>query len=329
MNTDSEPASTSSGGARVFLNLDDDEPNDFHAHHQLRVVDRGWIVQPKHSIFVGPESVIVHADVDSLREAMLQQRCCARLPNSPEWVAIALDNGEDFHPDSTPRDKVHLLVDTARVTAVAEVTVRREPQWTSAKLQELLQPAATPHGCVVDRVEYLVDGVDPDDDLADLADSAEFADLAAEVREGRRTSPHQIQVMVRHDGPTTVRVLLTAGRDVQAMLEALKDGPLNVRTAQNLLRAGLPHLLLGLPDSAWLEVKSRAYGLATAGDAGTRQKIELAQDVARFANGTCDAMLVRGSRRPKEPAQPDSGASDRCHWLNSMSTATATRSTTA
>ena len=31
-----------------------------------------------------------------------------------------------------------------------------------------------------------------------------------------------------------------------------------------------------------------------AGPAGTRAKIELAQDVARFANGTCDAMLVIG-----------------------------------
>jgi hypothetical protein len=102
-----------------------------------------------------------------------------------------------------------------------------------------------------------------------------------------------------------VRVLLAAGRDVQAMLEALKDGPLDVRTAQNLLRAGLPHLLLGVPESEWLEVKSRAYRIAAPGDAGTREKIELAQDVARFANGSFEAVLVVGFEETKgvRPAQ--------------------------
>ncbi|SRR5260370_19960139 len=258
MSTDHAPASTASGGAQVILNPDDHEPDDdFDAHHRLYVVDYGWIVQPKHNIFVGPESVIVEADVDSLHVAMLdEQRCCAQLPESPEWVAIGLERGEDFHPASTPCDKVHLLVDNTRVRAVAAFTMRREPEWTSSRLQELLQPAAKVHGCVIDRVEYFVDGIDPDSDLPNLP--ADFTDFAVEIREGRRTRPHEIRVSVRHDGPTTVGTLLAAGRDVQAMLEALKDGPLNVRAVQNLLRAGLPHLLLGLSESDWLEVKSRA-----------------------------------------------------------------------
>jgi hypothetical protein len=106
-------------------------------------------------------------------------------------------------------------------------------------------------------------------------------------------------VAVRHDGPTTVRVLLAAGRAVQAMLEALKDGPLEASTARNLLQAGLPDLLLGLPESDWLEVKSRPYGISAEGDAGTKQKIELAQDVARFANGSSDALLVIGFEETK------------------------------
>src|SRR5438045_5611822 len=129
MNADKLPASTPSGGATVRLSREDGEPDIVDAHHRLQVVGHGWIVQPKRSTFVGPESVIVHADTDSLREAMLQERCCAQLPSSPEWVEVAIDQSEDFHPESTPRDPVRLLVDTRRVWAVAEVVMRREPEW--------------------------------------------------------------------------------------------------------------------------------------------------------------------------------------------------------
>lgn len=92
------------------------------------------------------------------------------------------------------------------------------------------------------------------------------------------------------------------------MLEALKDGPLNVRTSRNLLLAGLPHLLLGLPENEWLEVKSRGYQLAAPNPTGDRAKIELAQDVARFANGDCDAMLVIGFEETKTTGSTRLGA---------------------
>jgi len=102
------------------------------------------------------------------------------------------------------------------------------------------------------------------------------------------------------------------------MLESLKDGPLNARTAQNLLRAGLPHLLIGLPESEWLEVKSRAYGFGAPGNAGFRQKIELAQDVARFANADVDALLIVGfaEKRDIMPAQLDNVTSVPLRELN-------------
>lgn len=148
MSADRTQAKTLSGGARVLLRIDEDvsidqdAPNDYDAHWQLYVVDRGWIVQPKHSIFVGSESAVGDADVDSLREAMLdERRCCGQLPDSPEPLAIALDDGENFHPESSPRDTVHLLVDSTDVKACTEVIVRREPEWTSSALQDLLKPA--------------------------------------------------------------------------------------------------------------------------------------------------------------------------------------------
>lgn len=301
MNARGAHASTPSGGAPVLLGDDDTEPDEddtgpdaFDIHNRLQVVGHGWIVQPKHSIFVGSESVVAHADVDSLRDAMLQERCCAQLPGSPEWVAIATDGADDFHPESSPLDTVHLLVDTDRVSAVAEVMMRREPQWRVEDLKGLLRPAVAPHGCVIDKVEYLVGGIDPDTVPEQFTDFEEFGISGADERDAWRARPHQVRVFIRNAAPTTVGVLLAAGRDVQAMLEALKDGPLNVRTSRNLLLAGLPRLLCGLPENEWLEVKSRGYQLGAPSPTGERAKIELAQDVARFANGDCDAMLVIG-----------------------------------
>src|SRR4051812_15972071 len=101
MSSDGKPVTTLSGGAVVMLSHDEREQHSFDAHSWLEVVGHGWVVQPKHRIFIGPESVIAAADLDSLREAMLEERCCAQLPDSPERVAIAIGQEEDFHPDST------------------------------------------------------------------------------------------------------------------------------------------------------------------------------------------------------------------------------------
>jgi predicted HTH transcriptional regulator len=57
-----------------------------------------------------------------------------------------------------------------------------------------------------------------------------------------------------------------------------------------LLLAGHPSYLIGQQESEWLEVKSREYETGNAGD------IELAQDVARFANGDSPGLLVLGFR---------------------------------
>ncbi|BCB85515.1 AlbA family DNA-binding domain-containing protein [Phytohabitans suffuscus] len=65
--------------------------------------------------------------------------------------------------------------------------------------------------------------------------------------------------------------------------------------AYQILLAGGAEPLLGLPESSWLEVKSRQYDLDSF--AG---QIELAQDAARFANGTEPAILVLGFRTTKK-----------------------------
>jgi len=57
-----------------------------------------------------------------------------------------------------------------------------------------------------------------------------------------------------------------------------------------------------LTESEWFEAKSAAYNIDAPGTTGERQKIELAQDVARFANAEHDAVLVIGLKEGKEHA---------------------------
>lgn len=287
------------GGARVIFDLDDDglvESVGGFGGHQLRVVGHGWVVQPKHHDFIAPETVIATASIESLRVAMLDdRRCCSQLPGSTEYIHVALEDGEAFHAMTSPVDPVPLWVEADNVYAVIEDHSRREPPWSADQLERLLEPAASHYGCTIDRVHYETHGGDPaawhglgfsHEELEDLQRQSEAA-------------PHDIHVRVVADEAVVVGQLIAAGRAVQALLTAYKGGPLNVETVRNLLRGGHASLLVGLPESEWFEAKSQAYNLDAPGTAGERQKIELAQDVARFANADHDAVLVVGLKEGK------------------------------
>lgn len=69
---------------------------------------------------------------------------------------------------------------------------------------------------------------------------------------------------------------------------------MDLGSVKNLLRSGRPSLVVGLAECEWFEIKRGLYGIGAPGSGGERQKIELAQDVARFANGQCDAVIVLG-----------------------------------
>ncbi|MCR3752675.1 AlbA family DNA-binding domain-containing protein [Lentzea californiensis] len=282
------------------LSVDEDgyvEAVGGYGSHRLVVVGHGHIVAPKHQNFVVPESVIAPADVESLHVAMLDdRRCCSQLPDSTEYVHVALEDDPQFHAQSSPVDSVYLTVDVSGVAAVAATTTRRLPPWSKDELSRILTPAATTHGCAIGGVTYTVDGSDPEELLNEPLLTPE---QRHELRQQFQAEPHDIQISVVATGPSTVGQLIAAGRDVAALLHAHGGGSIDVVSARHLVRSGHPHLLEGLPESDWLEVKSRAYGLKLAGPAGTRQKIELAQDVARFANGAVDAVLVVGIKEIK------------------------------
>lgn len=98
----------------------------------------------------------------------------------------------------------------------------------------------------------------------------------------------------------TVADALEVGESIAAFVTQVRRGALDVEAVLHLVRAGRSELLIGLRESRWLEVKSQGYDLS--GDAG---KIELAQDVSRFANGAVDAVLVIGFRASKSGPSGD------------------------
>jgi hypothetical protein len=87
----------------------------------------------------------------------------------------------------------------------------------------------------------------------------------------------------------TVEDAYRLGEAIVLLVDAAREGIFTPQSALMILRAGRPDLLLGQPESSWLEAKRMAYELAR--DAG---RIELAQDVARFANAEAGGLLVVG-----------------------------------
>lgn len=301
MRTQLEASTTE--GATVIFDPDDNgyvESVGGFGGHQLHVLGHGWIVQPKHHSFVAPQDVIAEANIDSLRTAMLdKRRCCSQLPFSAEYLHIALSGAEEFHALTSPLDPVTIWVEADQVFSVIAAKTRRAPAWSAEELSALLAPAATHHGCSIERVRYDSHGGDPYE-WEELPVNSEELELLKQVS---RDAPHEVHIRVIAEDAVVVRDLVAAGRAVKALLEAYQGGALNVETVRNLLRGGHPSLLIGLSECDWFEAKSQAYNLDAPGSAGERQKIELAQDVARFANGDTEAILVVGLREGTVPKQ--------------------------
>jgi hypothetical protein len=80
------------------------------------------------------------------------------------------------------------------------------------------------------------------------------------------------------------------GRSIVELLSAADTGEgLTAELSARLVAAGQVSALLGQPETAWLEAKVQLWDLTS--EAG---KIELGQDVTRFANSTVTALLVVG-----------------------------------
>lgn len=87
----------------------------------------------------------------------------------------------------------------------------------------------------------------------------------------------------------TVADAFAVGRAVSAILDAVSGGGLDAATVWDLGAAGQVAAIFGQFESDWLEVKAMGWDLST-----NEGKTELAQDVARFANGDIASIILVG-----------------------------------
>ena len=145
--------------------------------------------------------------------------------------------------------------------------------------------------------------VTPATALAASRDQVESVATAAADRVGGRviaiaeayrtasTIGWDIEVTLRRRA-ATAEELLRLGERVDSAVGLTADG-LDREAVAAVIRAGFPDVLVGARENAWLEAKSRPWDLESG-----YGKVELAQDVARFANAD-GGLIVVGARTAK------------------------------
>lgn len=185
----------------------------------------------------------------------------------PVLVSVLLSSLPDEEIDTkyTPYLDVWLhLTESQNVEAVAAVWLEGE-DWTPQFVEDLLRPLF-------------------EDGRAAFVETAHY-DLAPVA--GSEWLWH---VHFRPSLDITVDEAITLGRSAAALLEVADKGvDLEAVAALRIVRSGLARVLFGQPESDWLEVKARMWDLESV-----TGRIELAQDVSRFANGLKDALLLVG-----------------------------------
>jgi Putative DNA-binding domain len=91
---------------------------------------------------------------------------------------------------------------------------------------------------------------------------------------------------------------LDLGESLLRLWEASLGGMLTPDSVVDLIVAQRPELLIGQPESDWLEVKGKPYDLKNELEA-----LELAKDVSAFANGPAGGLLVVGFSQKKVEGQ--------------------------
>ncbi|MBN8422940.1 hypothetical protein JF531_00190 [Microbacterium esteraromaticum] len=188
--------------------------------------------------------------------------------------------------------------DDHTVTAIVTERFPTQPVQSAGEIKAALSRIAAAYDCRIREVRFLLPGGTPPEELIDTwpADqewAAQFrADTAASIAEGA----HDVQVTVVTDDTKMLGALIDGATAVAEFLKATQGGPLDASGVLNLLRGLHFGALIGEKESEYLEVKTAMHAIWIAGTPGEKAKIELAQDVARFANSDVDAILLIGYR---------------------------------
>lgn len=198
-------------------------------------------------------------------------------------------------------ERTCLELDSSGVLAVVEQRYVGPPNERPADYWRQVDSVAHNYGCRVTDIQYR-------DVYGDSIDEERRAALAIFDEEFPEEEPvdwfadmvHVVEIKIACDDPhARASKLIDCGCAVHDYLDAIRGGELDAPRIVSVLRGGHIGVLVGRRENEFVDVKQSLYNINAPGQTGERQKIELAQDVARFANGDTDAVLVIGFTESK------------------------------
>jgi len=260
----------------------------------LGIGTNGEIARIDHGPFVAAESELRGVGVASLATAVDRDSygtiLCVDLSAPPV-------NEDMLDID----DRYHLDVETGQLVAVVTERHPQQPSATAAEIKVALERIVSAYDCRIADVKFtLAGGGTPEEFAIDFSDSgleaAHIEQLHADQWTMLAGMAHDVRITIATDPTRTVSTLMDGASALADYLNATRHGPLDAVGVLNLLRGGHFNVLIGEEESEYLEVKSAMHPIWIAGTPGEKAKIELAQDVARFANGDVNAILIVGYR---------------------------------
>lgn len=304
--TEPEPAAQPEGADVYVITYDEEgiESRLLPAEAHGGIVDRSRnlgigasnseIIRLKHGPLVAAESELSTVNVGSLARAVTG--------NYHGTVLVVDRTSPPVNDDLLDlEDRYHLDVHDDQLVAVVSQRYPAQPSLTPAEIASSLERIIDSYGCEIADVEFLLaGGGTPEEITIDFSgrglDPEHAEQLNSEQRAMVSAMAHHVNITIITDAKHPASVILRGAAALADYLHATQDGPLHADGVLNLLRGGHFDLLLGEKESDYLEVKTAMHPIWVAGTSGDKAKIELAQDVARFANGDVDAILVIGYR---------------------------------
>ena len=296
-------ASPPAQGNDVYIITYDEEGNEkrlLPAEVGDDVVDRSrdlginkgiWRIERiKHGPLVAPEAQLRTVNVGSLGRA---------IADDYYGTLLIVDRSEPPIDEDLLDIDGRYDIDMKDGAVVAVVTQRypAPPKQTPQEIAATLSRVATAYGCRIADVSLALPGGDtPEERLALWSGDGWPESFRAEGMKSLMATAHDVKVSVATDETSLMSTLMDGAAAVADFLRATQGGQLDAVGVLNLLRGEHFNVLLGEKESDYLEVKTAMHPIWVAGTPGEKAKIELAQDIARFANGNVNALLVVGYR---------------------------------
>jgi hypothetical protein len=229
-----------------------------------------WFFGDHRRLYDGADSLVIKrndlsaATATDLARALRKARRCNA---EPEAVLIDVAPDDEYSPKESVVDPISFtLLDDGRLAVRCGLTS-----------DDYIDDDRQLHATVTPLIEPLL-----------RRHRAHLAGVQADAY--RSTAPYFHEALITT--PTrdkTLAQLYELAKSVTTLFDAATKGHMTRETVADLIIGGRADLLIGLPEGAWLDVKSQHYDLTTA-----RGKISIAEAVSRFANAEEGGIVVVG-----------------------------------